>query len=672
MKIEDVRGIHIYDIEVFAHDWVVVDYDVDKEKFNIFHNDNEGVKKLLTEEKPLLMGFNNAHYDNYILLSILKGNSPEMVKELNDFIIHPGEDGKRNLQWTHHSIAGMKTWEHITAGDLRWDMPYNVSLKRIEGNLGMDIRESGIDFDIERKLDKDELAEVIEYCKTDVKSTVELFHMRKEYLDTKLAVGELGNMAPRVALSKNNVNLVAWFLRAKKLYNPREGEFDYKIPENLDLGKYKEGIEEFFGAGYSKVAAENPELAQDDLCKAVYKTTHTFTIGDMEVKMAWGGIHGAEKNVEYVTDEKRKVVDIDVGSYYPSIMIEYDMLPGSISSWGKKKFVEAYETRLEEKHKGNNERAAAMKLILNTAYGAAKYKFNNMYEPGKANGVCITGQVLLVDLMEKLEKVKGAKLIQANTDGIIFSYDRDTEKEVQSIVKDWEKRTGMNMEYTDIKRIVQKNVNNYAMVSGETYLLKDDGEKVVTKPDKNKEVFRGKWMKEHEMDSASCQYPILAKALRENVLRGTPVEETVRNCDDIRMFQYVFQPSGQDTCCEANVNGVWEEIQRTNRVFAVKDESYGQVRIVDAEYRTRLVAECPPHARVDNEGKVKIEDLDLDWYAEKAKQRLSRYQVDRGETDDYSMEYTPEDENRIIVQKEVADLRPDEKASGVSKGNTKS
>ena len=647
--IEDVKGIQIFDIEVFAHDWVVVSYDIDNDKYNVFHNDSEGVRDWLKRDNPILMGFNNNLYDNYILLSMIKGNSPEMVKELNDYIIERDDNGNKRMGWNHYSIRGMKTWEHLGrgAGDLRWDMPFNVSLKRIEGNLGLDIRESGVDFKIQRKLKPDELEEVITYCKADVKSTYELFKMRKEYLETKLAVGELWNRSPEFVLTKNNVKLVSQFLYARKLPDPRRDEFVYKIPDNVKLGKYEEGIRNFFEHGYENIQKEHPELDGEELIKEIYRTTHTFMMGDMEVRLAWGGIHAAEKNSEYVSDENRKVVDIDVGSYYPSIMLEYDLLSSSLNKMSRDKFANIYETRLEEKHKGNNERAAAMKLILNTTYGAMKYKFSDMYEPRAANGVCITGQVMLVDLMEKLEHVNGVRLIQANTDGIIFDYDRKQEKKVQEVVSEWEERTGMHMEYTDIKRIVQKNVNNYAMVSGETYLFRD-GEKIVTKEDKDKEVFKGKWMKPTEMDSGSCQYPILATALRENVLRGTPVEETVRNCKDISQFQYVFQPAGTDVSCEAYIDGIRHDIQRTNRIYAVKDEKYGQVRIVSANYESRLVAECPPHAKVDNENKIKLEELDFDWYVQKAKERLKSYQVDKGMTDDFTVDLRPEDINMDI------------------------
>ena len=631
MKIEDVRGIQIFDIEVFAHDWVVVSYDVDKEKYQVFHNDNQGVRDWIEKDNPLLMGFNSANYDNYILLSIIKGNSPETVKELNDFIINKNEDGNRNLAWKHPSIAGMYANEHLGqgSGDLRWDLAQNLSLKRIEGNLGMDIRESGIDFDIEHKLSKKELAEVIEYCKADVKSTYHLFKMRKEYLDTKLAVAEYsGSMTPQDALTKKNAKLVASFLHARKLKYPWKDEFSYKIPDNVILGKYDKVVRDFFENGYETVREQNPELYGRELARTVYKTSTTFNIGDMEVKLAWGGIHGAEKNATYETNAKRSVVDIDVGSYYPSIMLKYDFMSSSLDRYNKNKFADVYQARLDEKHKGNSDRAAGLKLILNTTYGATKDQFNEMYEPRIANSICITGQVLLVDLMEKLEKVKGVHLIQANTDGIIFDYNKKDEKKIRGVVQEWEDRTGMNMEYTVIKKIVEKDVNNYAALFGETYLFKD-GERVITKPDKDKGAYKGGWLKGTDLESRACQYPILATALRENLMHGTPVEETVRNCKDVFQFQYVFQPSRDDVSVQHCVDGVWQETQRTNRLYAVKDEKYGQVKIVDSRYATRLVADCPPHARIDNACKVKLKDLDIEWYVEKAKKRQMAFSSDK-------------------------------------------
>ena len=49
------------------------------------------------------------------------------------------------------------------------------------------------------------------------------------------------------------------------------------------------------------------------------------------------------------------------------------------------------------------------KIVLNSTYGASKDKHNALYDPLMANNVCINGQLLIVDLLEKLEAGLGDK-----------------------------------------------------------------------------------------------------------------------------------------------------------------------------------------------------------------------------------------------------------------------
>ena len=58
---------YLFDFEVFAHDWVLVAKELDCENFIVYHNDPEGVGEFLSEITPLLGGFNNKHYDQFII-----------------------------------------------------------------------------------------------------------------------------------------------------------------------------------------------------------------------------------------------------------------------------------------------------------------------------------------------------------------------------------------------------------------------------------------------------------------------------------------------------------------------------------------------------------------------------------------------------------------------------
>ena len=69
----------IFDCEVFAYDWLFVFKNKVTGEYTEIWNDNEAVEQFMTQE-PLLAGFNNKHYDQFILKAVLSGFTPEEIK----------------------------------------------------------------------------------------------------------------------------------------------------------------------------------------------------------------------------------------------------------------------------------------------------------------------------------------------------------------------------------------------------------------------------------------------------------------------------------------------------------------------------------------------------------------------------------------------------------------
>ena len=63
--------------------------------------------------------------------------------------------------------------------------------------------------------------------------------------------------------------------------------------------------------------------------------------------IAWGGLHGAINNYRETSDEKRIIVNYDVRSYYPSLMIENKYLSRNVAN--PDIFSETYKKRIEAK-----------------------------------------------------------------------------------------------------------------------------------------------------------------------------------------------------------------------------------------------------------------------------------------------------------------------------------
>ena len=267
---------YTYDTETFAHDFIVVFKDKETGEHTVFHNDNLGVKDFISED-AIYCGFNTKHYDQYILKAICAGFSPEEVKQVNDWIIGGGQG------WECHLLQGV--FFRFNNADIMDDMQMGLSLKAIEGHLGMSIEETEVDFNLDRPLTEEEIALTIKYCKHDVDATEKVTELRKNYLDNKIYLGGLKGIEPTKALAMTNAKLTAAYLDAR-----REIEFNderkYKYPDNLLRDYIPDEVFYFFDRLY------DPGIPDDDL----FKSKLNITVGECPVTLGFGGIHGAIPN----------------------------------------------------------------------------------------------------------------------------------------------------------------------------------------------------------------------------------------------------------------------------------------------------------------------------------------------------------------------------------------
>lgn len=184
-----VEGTYIFDCEVFAYDWLFDFKDVVTGEHISIWNDNDAVIAFM-ERDPFLGGFNNKHYDNFILKAVMCGFTPEEVKKVNDLIIQEELSG-----WDIPSLKEYRVF--FDSFDLRDDCQDGISLKAIEAHLGIPIEETGVDFNIDRPLTESERRRTEYYCRYDVDATEILWKLRQGYLDNKVAVGAKRGLTDR-------------------------------------------------------------------------------------------------------------------------------------------------------------------------------------------------------------------------------------------------------------------------------------------------------------------------------------------------------------------------------------------------------------------------------------------------------------------------------------------
>lgn len=356
------KMLNCYDFEVFKYDWLVVIINPYERSVTKICNDVEQLKKYYEEHKnEIWIGYNNNHYDQWIMKAILCGFNP---KEVNDFIINDKKYGWqfsslfRNIYMVNYDVA-----TRIDGG-----------LKSLEGFMGNDIRETSVPFDIDRKLTAGEIAETFKYCTHDVEQTIGVFLERKADFDAQIGLIKMFKL-PLHYISKTKAQLSAAILDAHR--KPHDDEFDIDFPNTMKIEKYKHVVDWY---------RNNRD----------YSKSLTTTVAGIETQFGWGGIHSAKPKY-FGTGY---FLNMDVASLYPSLMIRYNLHSRNIAD--PQKFVDIYKTRLKYKAE-KNPLQAPLKIVINSTYGCMKDKNNPLYDPLMANKVCIYGQLLLLDLIEKLE-----------------------------------------------------------------------------------------------------------------------------------------------------------------------------------------------------------------------------------------------------------------------------
>lgn len=592
--------ILFYDFEVFKFDWLVVIINPAEEKEWVFHNDRAGLIAFYEAHKSWIWcGYNSRNYDSVILKSIVLGLEP---KAINDRIIYEGLKGwqidpnLRNVQLFDYDCYKL-----------------NTGLKQLEAFMGNDIRETSVPFDLPRPLTSDELELTVKYCRHDVEQLIEVFTRTVDDFNAQMDLIRTFKL-PLSYISKTKAQLTAEILGCIK--RERYDEWDIKIVDTLRLDKY-DYIREWF---------LNPENHN-------YNKSLEVEVSGLPHSFGWGGLHGAPAEPIH---RKGLLIHVDVTSYYPSLMIEYDFLTRNCRR--KEKFKEIYDKRVELKKAGKKKEQAPYKIILNGTFGICKDKMSKAYDPQMSNNVVINGQLLLLDLIEKLEG--HCELIQSNTDGLIIQVP-DTDEAfnaVDDICWEWERRTRMSLGFDTLNEIWQGDVNNY-----------------VFRFDSGKLERKGGYVK--ELNDLDNDLPIVNEAIVRYLTENIPVEKTIGECTELKKFQKVVKVSSSYKFGWHNGQNLTD---KTFRVFASSDSRDSYIGKCKREWATiEKFANTPPHCFIENgdlTGLAIPAKLNKNWYIALANKRLQeKFGVDV-QVDGRQLEFKLDNKKPKQVEQDPTDI----------------
>lgn len=568
--------VYVYDIEVFPnvfHCTVKNTETGELHKFEIscrsnqldelvefFHtiNTNHTFGDLYTTDiqfntDKLFCGYNNLHYDNAIINYIIDYYNTMKYKGYRTICRSIFNLSKVITDSSEDDINAWKKWKYMVCFDsfdlltMLYSNKLRVGLKEIQVTMQYkNVQEFVTDWQAD--LPESQIDSMIEYNINDVNSTEELLNRCKKDIDLRIAIED--EYGVRV-LSKDGVNIGMKILTQKYLEKTGQTWWDIKdlrspmsvIPLNaviLPFIKYDSPV-------LQKVLADMKSQIVSPGRKGY---ENKFVFEGLQYSVGVGGIHSVNKPEIIIPKEDELLIDIDVASLYPSMLIEYGFYPKHLGP----EFLEVYkqikDERIEAKHNGNKVKNETLKLALNGLSGNLQNEHNFCYSPFAVMQIRINGQLLLLMLAEKLTQL-GCRIVQANTDGLFVLLKKDVYSKVNKVCRDWEQLTKLTLEEERFKAMYQYAINDYFAIA-EDDSVKEKGMFITT-------VKLGKGLTPK----------IIPKAVINFFKNGVPVEETIKGCQDIRDF-LMSEKTGKQWHVEYNN----KEQQRTNRFYASTNGAY--------------------------------------------------------------------------------------------------
>lgn len=547
----------VYDIEVFVNVFHCTLYNTESEQLikfecSIRKNEIHEMCQYFLNTDAYFVGYNNIHYDNPIINYCIdyfnydKYSYKTICKSIYNLskIITSNNDYDRDKWVTWKYANYFKTLDLLT---MLYSQALRVSLKEMQVTMMYkNVQEFNCDWN--KSLRKYQIDSMIEYNINDVMSTAELLYRCKKDIELRIAIEDEYNVR---VLSMDGVNIGMKILTQKYLEKANLSWRDIKdLRSPMSVIPLNDVILPF-------IKYDNPILQNvlSDMKNQIVSPgrkgyENKFIFEGLRYSVGVGGIHSVNDPEIVIPKEDEMLIDIDVASLYPSMLIEYRFYPKHLG----KEFLEAYkqikDERIEAKHNGNKVKNETLKLALNGLSGNLQNAHSFCYDTFAVSQIRINGQLLLLMLAEKLTQI-GCRIVQANTDGLFVLLKKDKYSKVDSICREWEQLTKLTLEEDRFKAMYQCDVNNYFAIT-EDNKVKEKGKFITT-------VKLGKGLTPK----------IIPKAVITFFKDGVPVEETIKGCKDIRDF-LMSEKTGKQWHVVYNN----KEQQRTNRFYASTNGAY--------------------------------------------------------------------------------------------------
>ena len=577
------KKVYVYDIEVFQNIFhcsvkntetgEIYKFEISERKNQLrelvkfFKQVNTYIKwgdfygtELVINSDIIFCGYNNLHYDNPIVNYIIEYEDKLMSYNVATICSSIFNLSRTITTSTEDNIEAWKHWKYQIWFDtfdlltMLYSNKLRVGLKEIQVTMQYpNVQEFVCDWS--KPLPLEDFDNMIDYNINDIESTAELLNRCKKDIDLRIAIED--EYGVRV-LSKDGVNIGMKILTQKYLEKTGLTWWDIEgLRSPMDYIPLKDVILPF-------IKYDSPILQRvlDDMKSQIVSPgrkgyENNFIFNGLRYTVGVGGIHSKNDPEIIIPKEDEMLIDIDVASLYPSMLIEYKFYPKHLGP----EFLEVYsqikDERIEAKHNGDKVKNETLKLALNGLSGNLQNQHNFCYSPFAVMQIRINGQLLLLMLAERLTQI-GCRIVQANTDGLFVLLKKSIYKQANKICQEWEQLTRLTLEEERFEAMYQYAINDYIAVK--------EGYKETKNPDliKTKGMFITKVLLGKGLSAK-----IIPEAIIKYFVDGIPVEDTIKGCTDIRKF-LMSEKTGK----QWHVEYMNQEQQRTNRFYASTNGGY--------------------------------------------------------------------------------------------------
>lgn len=512
------------------------------------------------KSEVIFCGYNNLHYDNPIVNYIIEYEDKLMSYNVATICSSIFNLSRTITTSTEDNIEAWKHWKYQIWFDtfdlltMLYSNKLRVGLKEIQVTMQYpNVQEFVCDWS--KPLPLEDFDNMIDYNINDIESTAELLNRCKKDIDLRIAIED--EYGVRV-LSKDGVNIGMKILTQKYLEKTGLTWWDIEgLRSPMDYIPLKDVILPF-------IKYDSPILQRvlDDMKSQIVSPgrkgyENNFIFNGLRYTVGVGGIHSKNDPEIIIPKEDEMLIDIDVASLYPSMLIEYKFYPKHLGP----EFLEVYsqikDERIEAKHNGDKVKNETLKLALNGLSGNLQNQHNFCYSPFAVMQIRINGQLLLLMLAERLTQI-GCRIVQANTDGLFVLLKKSIYEQANKICQEWEQLTRLTLEEERFEAMYQYAINDYIAVK--------EGYKETKNPDliKTKGMFITKVLLGKGLSAK-----IIPEAIIKYFVDGIPVEDTIKGCTDIRKF-LMSEKTGK----QWHVEYMNQKQQRTNRFYASTNGGY--------------------------------------------------------------------------------------------------